>query len=341
MEKAKITSAAGFHLFNEGTKEGEKSRIDPARALRANEKAKNKNKKKATEVNSTVSIKLIHTSINRRYFKLVIFLTVLSVALSCFDILILSNARGTFSQLQNTLKVEILVVEAWGSFMNAQNALVKLILWNDTSNIWGKSSSAAFEEFQGYITQSLLANFTESLDYNLGNYTETYMSMMTSVPSCGRLFLLDDLSYFCEFAYSGGLNSPLLTSLRHIAQTQKNVYEKWKVSRNSFEESISLLYDSEFKAGLAFLDIVAMDLYFNFGQDIGASLLGQIYESLIIVTMFKYWTYGLLVIWSFCTSIAVWRNVKDSLRRILSIIKLVPERMIWEKGLLLKKLAKL
>lgn len=258
--------------------------------------------------------------------------------LSFIDFKIFTSVAHTLSVLENFVKVQILVVESWSCYVNAQNALIKTLIWNDTSNIWHRPSSLAFEAFEEYISDSLIANFTASVEYDLGNYTSQYKAIMTTIPSCGRLFLRDELSYFCSFAVSGGLNSPFITSLRHIAQTQKTTYEKWKISRNSFESSIGLLYDSEFRHEIAFIDIVTFEWYYNMGQDIGVYVLEQVNQAYTAIEMFGNWTYSLIAIISFLAAILISITVKDSFKDVLSIIKLVPERFIYEKVQLMNKL---
>lgn len=287
------------------------------------------------------SIEFVHKTDQLRNLKYILMLISSSILISCLDYILYHSSNKSLIRLQNNLKIQILAVEAWGSYINAQNALIQTILWNGTSNIWQKPSDVAFEDFQTYISDCLIANFTDSLEYDLGTYTEEYRSLMSSTPACGRIFLTEDLAYFCKIAASGGLNSPFITSLRHISQTQITTYEKWKVSRGSFESAIDLLYDSEFRQEMGFIDMVCYQWYFTLGQEFGIAMFNQIAEGYKALRLFEYWTYILVSIFAVIEIVLVSLSVKDSLKRVISVTKLFPERQIYNNVQLMRKLSNL
>jgi len=84
-------------------------------------------------------------------------------------------------KITNLMKVYILAVELWSSFATIHSVFFQTILWNNTVPVWDHDSLTAFNFYKDHIQKNILVNFTEALEYNLGNYTELFETKMTKV----------------------------------------------------------------------------------------------------------------------------------------------------------------
>ena len=81
-------------------------------------------------------------------------------------------------------KVYILGVESWNAIYILHNAFFETLLWNNTLNMWGSGDSlSVYMKQRKYFKEKIIANFTDSLTYDLGNFTDSYRDALTKVRS--------------------------------------------------------------------------------------------------------------------------------------------------------------
>ena len=56
-----------------------------------------------------------------------------------------------------------------------------MVSYNNTEPMWGKTAEEVFHSHVEYTKTRVIANISETLNYDLGNYTESYNSMLTQV----------------------------------------------------------------------------------------------------------------------------------------------------------------
>lgn len=84
-------------------------------------------------------------------------------------------------KVMNLLKVYILHIELWSSLATLHTAAFETILWNNTVPMWNTESLRVYEMSKDHLEQKVMANLTEALDYDLGNYTHKFRELMTKV----------------------------------------------------------------------------------------------------------------------------------------------------------------
>lgn len=89
---------------------------------------------------------------------------------------------STLRKTQNLLEVYLLDIDSWGALFGLHITFFELVLWNNTVPMWnGKSTLETYEHFRDYVEDSVIANFSRALDYDLGYYTDEYQHFMTKV----------------------------------------------------------------------------------------------------------------------------------------------------------------
>lgn len=302
-----------------------------------NQELENSKKEKKTNGNQLFhNIRLTGGIPSSNYTTLALYLVALMVLMSLLNFLLMQQFKGSLNKLGNVLCVQILVIESWGSFMNAQNSILKSILWNDTSLIWGQPSSIAFEVYSEYISKNILANFSESIDWNLGNFTDEYRGIMTNNIACGSILLVGEMEYLCKTAYNGALNSPLLTVFRHIHSTQRELMDKWRISRYSWNLTLELLYDEQFRSDFSIHDQIGLDWYFIFGQKIGAALFSELDNSSEAIARYALFIRPAFCIWVAIIIILLSTALRDYWKIALHALRLFPQYKIAARKNLLK-----
>lgn len=86
-------------------------------------------------------------------------------------------------RITNLSKVYILSIESWNAYFVLHTAVVQTLFYNNTFKMWdGKLSTYDFYyDFRDFTKEYILNNLTTSIDYDLGNYTEKYVSDLTKV----------------------------------------------------------------------------------------------------------------------------------------------------------------
>ena len=81
----------------------------------------------------------------------------------------------------NFVKAYIIGVESWDAYAITFSSFFSTVLFNDTSEYWGISSLEKVESHISHIRKNVLANITEALDYDLGNFSQSYRDIMSKV----------------------------------------------------------------------------------------------------------------------------------------------------------------
>jgi len=84
-------------------------------------------------------------------------------------------------RVTNMVRIYNLGIETYNSLMVISGAFFQTILWNNTSPMWGTQSLALFESHTEFARQNILIPITDSMDYDLGNFTDTYRTGMFHV----------------------------------------------------------------------------------------------------------------------------------------------------------------
>lgn len=109
------------------------------------------------------------------------------LCLLTFGILILNSGvhftmRIYSNRIQNLIQVYLLGTEAWSSMVSAHAYFLEVVLWNNTVPTWGgQTSLETFQYFYDHVQTKIFPNYTLTLDYDLGNFTEKYSYVLTKV----------------------------------------------------------------------------------------------------------------------------------------------------------------
>lgn len=80
------------------------------------------------------------------------------------------------------MKVYVIASEMWCSLTSLNVFFIEYILFNNTAVGWhGKSSLDTYNEIKGVLETRVMPNMTESLSYDLGNFTEIWQNGLSNV----------------------------------------------------------------------------------------------------------------------------------------------------------------
>ena len=89
-------------------------------------------------------------------------------------------------KITNLLKVYIVSVEIWNSYATLNTIFINTLLWNSTVQFWGTDGLSTYQVMKSHIETNVLPNITESLDYDLGNYTDEWRKIVNQVSFLSR-----------------------------------------------------------------------------------------------------------------------------------------------------------
>lgn len=84
-------------------------------------------------------------------------------------------------QISNLVKVYINDVELWSAFATIHTFAFETILWNNTVPVWNTDSLSAYRQVRDHIRVNIIPNFTEALEYEMGNYSLKYREQISMV----------------------------------------------------------------------------------------------------------------------------------------------------------------
>lgn len=79
------------------------------------------------------------------------------------------------------MKVFILSVETWSVLASLQSVFFRTVMWNNTVPTWDTTSLEVYEYYSDRLKNVIIPNFTDALDYNMGNYTGIYVDQVSKV----------------------------------------------------------------------------------------------------------------------------------------------------------------
>jgi hypothetical protein len=115
------------------------------------------------------------------FFRLtmVLILCILMVVVTqFFYFLILSP---TAAKIDGLMKIFIYSVESWSVLASLHSVFFRTVMWNNSIPTWGNDSLSTFNYFSDRLTNELIPNFTNALEYNMGNYSHIYEQQFTKV----------------------------------------------------------------------------------------------------------------------------------------------------------------
>lgn len=146
--------------------------------LNDNEAQGNKKPKKSSR---RQKIKTFHNKNTFGFVRLMLsFLAAITLVI-CMQTLyyIILSPKG--QQISNLVKVYINDVELWSSLATIHVFAFETILWNNTVPIWNTDSLSAYQIMREHIRNDIIPNITEALDYDMGNYSLTYINQISKV----------------------------------------------------------------------------------------------------------------------------------------------------------------
>lgn len=135
---------------------------------------------------STSSIKYLKIKSKDFSFEFSKISTLLFLILLVFILIhsvIYISFRPKKRRITNLSKTYILSVESWNAYYTLHTAVIETLFYNNTFKMWdGKLSTYDFYfKHKEFTKRYILDNFTESLEFDLGNYTEKYRGDLSTV----------------------------------------------------------------------------------------------------------------------------------------------------------------
>lgn len=146
--------------------------------------------------------------------------------------------------------------------INAHNAAIEAVLWNDTSKVWGRQASEMAYEYISWNKDNIITNLSDARSWNLGNYTERFYRLNFVDNVCGTIYLLKSPG-ICDKVYGGALNTPMMSTYRTFLIFLENLMANWEISKASREDTLRLLNSSTARSIWPFFEEVAYDFYFS------------------------------------------------------------------------------
>jgi len=98
----------------------------------------------------------------------------LTIGSNICEIIYFWNIYPNISRVSNMVLTYINECETWSAFFILGTSMWETILWNNTVQMWDRSSLELFEDHAIYIKSSILPNITHYTSLDLGNYTDLY-----------------------------------------------------------------------------------------------------------------------------------------------------------------------
>jgi hypothetical protein len=88
---------------------------------------------------------------------------------------------GKAKRVDNLTKVFAYSVDSWDTLLFIGTLFLRTAFWNNTSGVWGTDSLTIFNDQIDYMKNQMIPNFTRACEYDMGNYTNYYVDIMTKV----------------------------------------------------------------------------------------------------------------------------------------------------------------
>lgn len=135
-----------------------------------------KRKKNNTTKLSNLGFNFTLTNIHIQILIILLLLTIIQLLLSLIF-------QPKAHRITNLAKVYILSLESWNAYYILHAAVVETLLYNNTFSMWDGTlnTSDFYYKHRDFTKEYVLENISESLDYDLGRFTEKYRSDLTKV----------------------------------------------------------------------------------------------------------------------------------------------------------------
>jgi len=267
------------------------------------------------------SIKIDRERYYFEYTNQIIVVGVLIALYFCYKLLFFQSAFGRARRLTSLTKTCILGMESYASFFNLHNAAFQVMLWNNTSPIWNTEALEIYEYFKDLTKNKLIANFTEALDYDLGNYTAKYRNDLLKVKACGNVFLSLE-PHLCNESYAGVVNSNLLTSMNGIIDILEDFIRNWQVIRHDWGKVKQMLSTKTFRSIWAKADSMIFDLYYFIVLEITKTIVDETGSNIKDQISIEQYIGGLFIAWGIIVLRVLWKGIllrSITINRALSI----------------------
>lgn len=186
-----------------------------------------------------------------------------------------ANTRDA-ERLSNSVRLFSLASEMWNTNNLMRQALLTTLLWNNTKPVLGKPAAEAYLDMSAKIRNIIVPGLLEMRHQQLADDFEAYFYNITSdykvcdlvkkygtgLAKCGDNSLTAQDTNFVMF-------------LRSIVALTDDIYEVWKVSRNSANITAELMHIPKFKnyMGITHNYSIIRDLYYVIMAPLSSSLL--------------------------------------------------------------------
>lgn len=280
-------------------------------------------KSKRSAGNITQNTRLVH---GRFTFG---FIHILNRSIACLMLLLIVKLI-TFiiflpkaTRLTALAKTYIFSVQTWDSYFNMHDFAFQVILWNDTSPVWGGSSLETFEHFQLFIKDNIIPNYTEALTYDLGNYTDKYKEDVMIKKACGYAMLSLNQE-LCPDIYGGILNTNLLGVLKEMLITLSTMIEKWKDARHDWKEVRKIL-DTKLVQGMwAKYDVISLDIYYFIVLELTATVMAEIESNIAFSNKVSIYEEIALILWLLPLAHMLWKATEIQITAKRKAIHVTP-----------------
>lgn len=173
--------------------------------------------------------------------RLLISLTALVLILFTIDFLRFLTKLEISNVRSKASRIRINSIYTWNDFNNINNAMLEILLWNNTESMRNTTAMEAFTDlFIPHIELDLFLKLDEDISYEVGSFTAEYQSYMLTKNPCGKLFFIKNPE-LCKVLYQGILNQGFYKIFKEFVQLSKEIVYNWNLSKKTWQESEDLL----------------------------------------------------------------------------------------------------
>lgn len=228
-------------------------------------------------------------------------------------------------------KTCILGMESYASFFQLHNAAFQVLLWNNTSPIWGSPALDMYEHFKNTTKEKLIKNLTEALSYDLGNYTIFFNDTLLNTKACGTVFLSLE-PHLCSESYGGVVNSNLRTSLLGMIDVLDDFVQNWKVINKDWRDTKAMLETRTFRSIWAKADSIIFDLYYYIVLKITDTIVAETESNYKLMSTFEKYISYLFLVWIMIVIMTLWNSVWARTRIMNRTLAVTPLRL-WKSNM--------
>lgn len=205
-----------------------------------------------------------------------------------------------------------------------------------------KNTYEFYYEYRDFVKNNLIQNITESLDYDLGDFTEKYRDIMTKVKiffnyflkgnSCETVFHKNDADRlelpYCYEWYDGLLNSNYFSAFNGILTYLDRIMEEWKQKRGDWEEVEKIFKDPTFLAVIAKMRRIWMVPYYWGSIESSNLIKTQLIDDERSMNVLLYILGGCIIVVYFVTLKTIIMKFQQSVLAWISILGMLPIELV-------------